>query len=164
MALNAYHPLPATAQATHAAKIGREEAALDFSRPAQALHDQVRAFAGWPGTSATFAVQAPDAEASGAGSSSGNGSSGSSGEQMELKIVRTRVAPQSAWKGGSSGRQVAVGREGMFIRCAEGSVLEVLEVQAPSKKVMTARDLANGLNGRVLAWQELQQPAPVAAA
>ncbi|GAB4819162.1 hypothetical protein N2152v2_006208 [Parachlorella kessleri] len=159
-----------SSQATHAAKIGREEAALDFSRPALELHNQVRAFAGWPGTTATFTVRTLEGE--GARSSAGNGSRDSSGsgsgtgELLELKIVRTRVASQSALRGGGGGsssggnsQQVVAGKDGMFIRCGDGSVLEVLEVQVPGKKVATAKDFANGLNGRVLEWQEQQQQA-----
>lgn len=138
-------------QATHAAKIGREEAALDFgSSSAQALHDRVRAFAGWPGTTASFELLDPEQ----------SGGSGNNGEQLELKIVRTRVAPAAAWAAGSSSggaaaqRQVHVSKEGMFVQCGDGSVLELVEVQAPGKKAVAARDFANGLRGRVLAWQE----------
>lgn len=133
-----------------------------MSRPAAALHNQVRAFAGWPGTTAAFELRAPGAADDGA-SSGGS----SPAEQLELKIVRTRVAPAEAWKGGAAGssgelRHVACSREGIFIRCGDGSVLEVLELQAPGKKVMAARDFANGLRGRELVWVE--SPAAVAAA
>eukprot|EP00775_Hariotina_reticulata_P013794 gene13794-13915_t len=35
-------------KATHAAKISKEESQLDFGKPATVLHNQVRAFSGWP--------------------------------------------------------------------------------------------------------------------
>ena len=43
--------------------------------------------------------------------------------------------------------------------------LQVLEVQAPGKRVMAARDFANGLKGRTLLWQPLEawRPANVPA-
>lgn len=41
---------------------------------------------------------------------------------------------------------------------------QVLELQAPGKRVMAARDFVNGLKGRTLSWQPAQQPQPAAAA
>eukprot|EP00983_Pelagomonas_calceolata_P084072 1156289-Pelagomonas_calceolata.AAC.5 len=38
-------------------QLTREEAHLDFSRPALSLHNTVRGFAGWPGTSASFVLR-----------------------------------------------------------------------------------------------------------
>ncbi len=35
-------------------QMSKDEGALDFSLPARQLHNKVRAFAGWPGTSATL--------------------------------------------------------------------------------------------------------------
>lgn len=40
---------------------------------------------------------------------------------------------------------------------------QVLELQAPGKRAMAARDFVNGLKGRSLVWQPLQAPAGVAA-
>lgn len=40
---------------------------------------------------------------------------------------------------------------------------QVLEVQAPGKRVMAARDFVNGLKGRTLLWQPLAQPAAAGA-
>ena len=39
---------------------------------------------------------------------------------------------------------------------------QVLELQAPGKRVMAAKDFVNGLKGRTLVWQPVQQPARVA--
>ena len=120
---------PATAQpqdeagATHAAKLTREEAVLDFSQPAAVCHNKVRGFAGWPSTFATFSQQAAAAAAGDSGGSSSSSSSGEAGE-VELKIVRTRVAEASAWSGGSE-REVGATKDGLFIRCGDGSVLQV---------------------------------------
>ncbi|KAL4452092.1 hypothetical protein ABPG75_007754 [Micractinium tetrahymenae] len=147
------------AAATHAAKLQREEATLDFCQPALVCHNKVRGFAGWPGTFATFRQQAAGGEANG---SSGSSSGSDSGELVELKIVRTRVAEPAAWTGGSE-QEVTATKEGLFIRCADGSVLQVLELQAPGKRVMAARDFLNGLKGRTLLWEPAAQPAVAAA-
>ncbi|PRW57094.1 pigment defective [Chlorella sorokiniana] len=146
------------AAATHAAKLTREEAVLDFSQPAAVCHNKVRAFVPWPGTFATFAMVEPSSSSN--GSSSEN--SGGGAETVELKIVRTRVGQPSSWQG-SSEREVAATKDALLIRCADGSVLEVLELQAPGKRAMAARDFVNGLKGRSLVWQPLQAPAGVPA-
>ena len=58
---------------------------------------------------------------------------------------------------------MACSRDGMFVHCGDGSVLELLEVQAPGKKVVAARDFANGLRGRELAWLPARAPAAAPA-
>lgn len=35
---------------------------------------------------------------------------------------------------------------------------QVLELQAPGKRVMAARDFLNGMKGRTLVWQPVAQP------
>ncbi|GLI63252.1 hypothetical protein VaNZ11_006151 [Volvox africanus] len=183
-------------QVVHAAKLTREEAHLDFSSaPAAVLHNRVRAFAGWPGTSATFLVQDEYTGAS---------------EPMLLKIIKTRwtaspTASSSATTSASSGAEVdsrgaevdsrgaevdsrgaevdsrgaevdsrgaevdsrgaevdSRGAEGgaaaavlwlgevMLVPCLGGTLLEVLQVQPPTKKVMSVQDFKNGLRGKRL--------------
>ena len=108
------------AAATHAPKLTREEAILDFRQSAQACHNKVRGFAGWPGTFATFRQSGGGG---GGGSSSSSSDSGDAAD-MELKVVRTTLAEPSAWRGGDE-REVAATKEGLFIRCGDGSVLQV---------------------------------------
>ncbi|GIL79318.1 hypothetical protein Vretimale_16514 [Volvox reticuliferus] len=136
-------------------QLTREEAHLDFfSAPAAVLHNRVRAFAGWPGTSATFLVQD---EATGVA------------EPMVLKIVKTRwtespiqscsastsapsgvtEADSRAAEGGSAAAVLFVG-DVMSVPCAGGTSLEVLQVQPPTKKVMPVQDFKNGLRGKRL--------------
>ncbi|KAG2484615.1 hypothetical protein HYH03_016569 [Edaphochlamys debaryana] len=125
------------AQVLHAAKLRREESQLDFaSTPAHVLHNRVRAFAGWPGTSGTFLVTD---EASGAS------------ESIDVKIIKTR-APSASTPAASApaGREVVWEGDAMRVPCASGSVLEVLQVQPPTKKAMAARDFRNGLRGKKL--------------
>ncbi|GIL58280.1 hypothetical protein Vafri_13359 [Volvox africanus] len=142
-------------QVVHAAKLTREEAHLDFSAaPAAVLHNRVRAFAGWPGTSATFHVQD---EATGVS------------EPMVLKIVKTRWKASPAASGsastlassgatevdsrvaeGGAAAAVLFSGEVMLVPCAGGTLLEVLQVQPPTKKVMSVQDFKNGLRGKRL--------------
>jgi len=110
------------AAATHAAKLQREEAVLDFSQPAAVCHNKVRGFAGWPSTFAIFEQVADSGSGSESDASSSSG--GGSGSEIELKILRARVAEPSTWRG-SSEREVTATREGLFIRCGDGSVLQV---------------------------------------
>ncbi|GLC48684.1 hypothetical protein PLESTB_000125500 [Pleodorina starrii] len=130
-------------QVLHAAKLSREESVLDFSSaPAAVLHNRVRAFAGWPGTSATFLMQD---EASGAT------------EAVDVKIVKTRAPGGGGGGGGAaavasavSGVEVSFSGDAMLVPCAGGTVLEVLQVQPPTKKSMAAKDFRNGLRGKRL--------------
>jgi methionyl-tRNA formyltransferase len=116
--------------------MSKEESQLDFSLPAQQLHNKVRAFAGWPGTTASFTLVD---EASG------------KTEDVEYKVVRTRVADAGAVAGSSGAdAEVVLASASMYVRCGGGSVLEVLQVQPPGKKVMGVKDLKNGLGKRKL--------------
>ena len=42
--------------------------------------------------------------------------------------------------------------DGLRLVCYDGSVLELLQVQPATKKVMDHRSFANGLQGRSLRW------------
>ncbi|EFJ45234.1 hypothetical protein VOLCADRAFT_106047 [Volvox carteri f. nagariensis] len=139
-------------QVLHAAKLSRDESVLDFSSTqGHVLHNRVRAFAGWPGTSATFLLQD---EASG------------ETEAVDIKIVKTRASPPAAaseaayswsWpapasggaEGGSAAAVVFSG-DSMLVPCAGGTWLEVWQVQPPTKKVMSVKDFRNGLRGKRL--------------
>eukprot|EP00898_Chlorokybus_atmophyticus_P005595 jgi/Chlat1/6036/Chrsp4S06329 len=124
-------------KATHAAKLDKEEGLLTFGpdSTARALHNKVRAFAGWPGTRAHFAIEKEDG----------------SQELIELKIVATRVADENeSEQCRSKGKEVTIMYEELQVVCGDGSVLQVLEVQPPAKKVQSARAFWNGLRGRKL--------------
>jgi methionyl-tRNA formyltransferase len=123
--------------ATHALKVGRAEGLLDFRESATACHNRARAFAGWPGARAAF-------EFAGAG--------GAAPAPLELKVLRTRVAAEGG--GGKGGAiEVEVAPEALRVPCAGGGVLELLEVQAPGRKPVAARDFGNGLRGSALRWR-----------
>jgi methionyl-tRNA formyltransferase len=143
---------PATEQpadgATAAPKMDRTEARIDLrtamsSGPgagmpsggcsvAQALHNRVRAFAEWPGTWLDMIVRR---------------------RPTRVKIVTTAWAESddSVAPTGPKfvyGPQCVRERGGRLqLTCGDGSVLEVLELQLPGKKVTDAKSFWNGLQG-----------------
>jgi methionyl-tRNA formyltransferase len=130
-----------SSNATHAPKLTREQGALDFHQSALSCHNKVRAFAPWPGTYHTFELV--------------DGTTGKT-EELELKVLKTRVVDDGAASGGASGtgeKVVAAGPAGLQITCGDGQVLELLEVQAPGRKAVAAKDFVNGLKGRVMKWK-----------
>ncbi|KAF6255994.1 methionyl-tRNA formyltransferase [Scenedesmus sp. NREL 46B-D3] len=139
------------AQATHAAKLAKEEAQLDFQQPARVLHNKVRAYAGWPGTFAVLKVSS---------SSSSSGSGDDANQQLQqqqhfqVKVLRSRVgdaAAEQVVKAAPAGQVVfADSGKRMLLPCADGSVLEVLQLQPPTKKAMEPKAFYNGLSGKQL--------------
>ncbi|KAK3426183.1 hypothetical protein EUGRSUZ_F02693 [Eucalyptus grandis] len=121
-------------KATLAPKITPEESWLCFNEEAVALHNKVRAFAGWPGTRAKFALM--DKE---------------NGQQnvIELKIITTRVCSEIRGEGGEVDG-ISFAKGALLVPCGGGTVLEVLEVQLPGKKVVDAAAFWNGLRGQTL--------------
>ncbi|XP_043701599.1 methionyl-tRNA formyltransferase isoform X1 [Telopea speciosissima] len=121
-------------KATLAPKLTPEESWLCFNEDALVLHNKVRAFAGWPGTRAK--VCALDS---------------SNGQQsiLELKIITTRVRSHSYIQDGDEDSVNFVGGALVFPSGGK-SALEVLELQLPGKKVVSATAFWNGLRGRKL--------------
>lgn len=120
---------------------------------------QVRAFAGWPGTRHVFLLQAWTA----------GGSAGADAQELELKILRTRVARPddpsmypAVWEG-LQPHEVAISplkKDRLLVRCGSASgdgdavsVLEILELQPIARKAMDARAFINGLKDRRMFWQ-----------
>jgi len=115
-ALPAAIPQPADG-VTYAAKIGKEEAALDWSLPAAVLDRKIRAFNPFPGASAVF-----------------NGN--------PIKIWRAEVVPCSSTS--VPGELIAANNEfGVIVACAEGG-LRLLELQKPGGKRLPAAEFLKG--------------------
>lgn len=108
------------AAATLAPSLRKEQAALDWRRPAQALHNQVRAFRPWPETVARL-------------------------DGRMVIVLKTRVIPEPS--GGEAARQpgevVAVGPDGIAVTTGLGTLL-LLEVQPESRRPMSAAEFARG--------------------
>lgn len=115
--------LPCQAQAsegvTYAAKIGKDEGRIDFSRPAGEVHNHIRGLSPVPG--AWLEVR--------------------SGERPErIKVLRASLA-----KGRGAGLEVpgTVLDDQLTIACGEGAI-RVLQAQRAGKRPMTADELLRG--------------------
>jgi methionyl-tRNA formyltransferase len=114
--------------ATKAKKIQAEESLLHpQEQPANVLHNKVRAFSGWPGTRLKLQL---------------------GGEVSDVKILSTRVSPHSKAKTDN----IIFNGEALELVCVDGSVLEILDLQAPGKRAVSARDFWNGLKSKDLRW------------
>lgn len=98
-------------RATLAPMLTRALSPMDFSRPAQALHDQVRGLYPWPA-----AVMELDG--------------------LRCKVLRTAVTGESTSKG--PGTIVQADKKGLKIACGDGKVLELVTIQPDGKKAMAA--------------------------
>lgn len=116
------------AQATKAKKIQVEEGVLrPETMSAREMHNRTRAFFGWPGTRLMLI---------------------NASESIEVKVLNTQVVPKTKAKSNDLFLQDG----GLELVCSDGSVLHILELQAPGKRAMTARDFWNGLRVKSLRW------------
>ncbi|MFZ9520228.1 MAG: methionyl-tRNA formyltransferase [Silvanigrellaceae bacterium] len=114
--------------ATKARKIQVEESVLrPGEQSASTLHNKVRAFSGWPGTRLNLFF---------------------GGAVSEVKVLTTRVSPHSKAKN----KDIIFNGEALELVCVDGSVLEILDLQAPGKRAVSARDFWNGLKTKDLRW------------
>lgn len=121
-------------KATLAPKITPEESWLSFDKEASDLHNKVRAFAGWPGTRAKIAVIDKK-----------NGHH----NILELKIITTRICGHNNVQGNEVD-DITFFKDALVFPCGGCTALEVLEVQLPGKKVISATAFWNGLRGQKL--------------
>lgn len=103
-------------RASAAPKLFRDDARIDWARPARRVHDHVRALSPVPGAWTTWGAET-------------------------LKLFRTRVDAEAGVLS-APGTVIEAGPR-LVVACAEGAV-EVLEVQREGKKRMTAADLLRG--------------------
>jgi methionyl-tRNA formyltransferase len=106
------------AKATLAPRIKKEEALIDWSRPAREIHCRVRAFVPWP-----VAFVALDGDA--------------------LRVWRTRVGPGGGPEA-EPGRILSVEGEGLAVACGGRTVVVVEEVQPAGGARMSAAAFARG--------------------
>jgi methionyl-tRNA formyltransferase len=123
----AAHPQPAQG-VTHAAKIAKSEAPIDWSRDAPSIERQVRAFVPWPVAETTL-----DAE--------------------RLRIHAAEAFPESfaantplkSSKQGVSGTIVGVQDGFMLVMCGAGGLLGVRRVQKAGGRVLEVSEFAHNL-------------------
>ncbi|MDX2154607.1 MAG: methionyl-tRNA formyltransferase [Bryobacteraceae bacterium] len=109
-----------SSQATLAPILKKEDGRVDWSRPAQAIHDRARGFQPWPGAYTTFRGQ-------------------------QLTLYRTSVATEA--NPGAPGEMVLADRR-LLIRAGDGRAVEAREVQVEGKKRISAADFLNGQKPR----------------
>lgn len=103
--------------ATLAPMLSKELSPMDFSRPAQTLHDQVRGLYPWPG-----AVTELDG--------------------LRCKVLRTALTGETTAK--APGTIVQADKKGLKLACGDGKVLELVMVQPDGKKPMPATAFLQG--------------------
>ena len=102
------------ALSTYAPLLDKEVGRIDWKKSAQEIHNLVRGLNSWPGAYTML-------------------------EGQKFKIWRTRLAEGTA----EPGEIVSVTKQGLLVGTGEG-MLEILELQAPSKKKMAAGDYVRG--------------------
>ncbi|KAF3795933.1 Methionyl-tRNA formyltransferase [Nymphaea thermarum] len=124
------------ALATLAPKVRSEESWMNFDQEALVLHNKVRAFAGWPGTRAKIQVVDNNQKIN----------------TIELKIITTRVGIPHNNDSNCKHDEMCIFFDGeaLVVPCANNSLLQVLELQLPGKKAVTAKAFWNGLRGQQL--------------
>jgi methionyl-tRNA formyltransferase len=110
---SAEHRVQDDTLANYARKLSKEEARLDWSRPAVELERQVRAFDPWPVAQTRYAGDT-------------------------LRVWSAKAMEGSA----EPGRVVAAGRDGLDVGCGEG-LLRITRLQLPGKRAMAVADFLN---------------------
>ncbi|KAK7265970.1 hypothetical protein RIF29_18607 [Crotalaria pallida] len=121
-------------KATLAPKISPEESWLLFDQEASVLHNKVRAFSGWPGTRAKVLVVEKNGQQ----------------KTLEIKIITTRFRIHESVHSNEEANDISFVEGALAFPCGRGTTLEVLEVQLPGKKVVSAAAFWNGLQGKKL--------------
>jgi methionyl-tRNA formyltransferase len=106
------------ALATYAKKLDKQEATIDWTRPAVELERQVRAFDPWPVAQTRLADET-------------------------LRIWSAQALPEAT--AGEPGRVMAAGRDGIDVAAGLGQ-LRITRLQPPGKRPMSARDFLNARN------------------
>ena len=110
--------MPQTAsEVTYAPMLGRELSPMDWTKPAQTLHDQVRGLLPWPCATAEFGG-------------------------VRCKVFSTAVLDGTTDL--KPGTVAEAGKDGIVIACGGGSLLRVRELQPDGKKRMAAADFLRG--------------------
>lgn len=102
---------------TYAPMLGRELSPLDWSKPAQALHDQVRGLLPWPAATAEFGG-------------------------VRCKVFSTDILEDITVS--APGTVVEAGNSGIVMACGGGGLLRIRELQPDGKKRMAAADFLRG--------------------
>jgi methionyl-tRNA formyltransferase len=101
---------------THAAKLSKDEARIDWNLDAVQIDRQVRAFNPWPVAETRLRGE-------------------------PVKLLRSGVAPAAA-AAGVPGTVLGLANDALQVRCGHG-VLQVLQLQRAGRRAVAARDFLN---------------------
>ena len=104
-------------QATHAPILSKQDGAIDWSWPANLIHNRTRGFYPWPGTSTLFRDQS-------------------------LRLWKTRVCEETTE---SEPGRILANKGPVKVACGNNTVLELIEVQQEGRKRVSGTDFRNGL-------------------
>ena len=68
---------------------------------------------------------------------------GPKAEIMVLKVTKTVVGKPKSWKG-KHDTDITITKDALHVKCDDGSILSVLQVQKPGKKPVSIQAFANG--------------------
>jgi len=105
------------AQATYAPKLERHEGAIDWSLPANDIHNRVRGLQPWPLVSVTI-------------------------DRVRCSIYRTSVSGETTTAPPAT--VIAASNGVLAVAAGDGRVVRILEIQPEGKRVMSARDFLAG--------------------
>ncbi|MGH9340082.1 MAG: methionyl-tRNA formyltransferase [Acidobacteriota bacterium] len=108
-------------QASYAPRLAKEQALIDWSRPADSIHNQIRGLNPWPVAVTHFRSQ-------------------------PVKVWRSLRSQASA--GEASGLITSIEEQGIVVSCGDGKTITLSELQLPGKACLSAQDFANGLRLR----------------
>ncbi|MGO5021912.1 methionyl-tRNA formyltransferase [Lawsonibacter sp. LCP25S3_G6] len=103
---------------TYAPMLSRALSPIDWSQSAQSIHNKIRGLNPWPATSTDIF-----------------------GRDV-VKVFRSQVTDRTAK--GTPGTILGGGNEGIEVLCGDGTVLRILELQAPGARRMSAGDYLRG--------------------
>ncbi len=159
--------------ASSANKIDAGEAHLDLAKmSALTIHNRARGFAGWPGVWSYFHVL-PAGTIEDAGEIFSDEEALSALVPQRIKLTTTCVVNKQMisehdfnkceenWEVNEQSVHLSKvyptvhakrGKDALIMKCHDGTVLAVFEIQPAGKKVMDAKSFINGLRGQDLYW------------
>ena len=106
------------AQSTYVSVLSKEMSVVDWSKPAQHVHNQIRGLDPWPVAVTTRG-------------------------DVRLKLFQSRMTDETAPVPAGT-VTVADPKKGLFVACGDGRVLQITEIQMVGKKRMAAGDYLRG--------------------
>ena len=126
----------------------------------------------WPGVHVWIQVTPAQSNEEEDASTSTTSTTASKPLILKVKIIQARVVsegsnPQEGDSTTENDRVLRLGphkkRDGLYATCHDGSILELVQVQPPTKRPFPARDLQNGYPNQVLSWLRPQEAADLLA-